>query len=296
MTILRENPVFNKFFIKPLEFKIGEQTLRFNSASDFAFSMDGRTAVSSTKLSELFKLSTEQLETQAETITKINISLYSILTRAVEEPDSINRLLRELDPLTFSQDHSWRDIIHALNENNEEFNSIRTTVLTKYTKYLTSLEDTIGYICSDRKQSIGAQVDDDEKEKRKFGATWTPDQIRSELEVDSQTEDEFKRLPKDKKVSVKLLPGERLDIRLASHKCQLVATDDYVQFIDNTGGTTLSKGRNIVGRGAECTVKVDDIQKRVSRTHLHILINDNHTLQLIDHSSAGTSITSEFLK
>jgi len=155
--------MFNKFFIKPLELKIGEQTLRFKSTSDIAFIMEGRTAVSSAKLSELFKLSTEQLETQAETIKEINKSLFSILSRVAEEPDSINRSMRELDPMIFSQDHSWRDIIQALNEGNEEFNAIRTTVLTKYMKYLSSLEDTIGYICSERKQSTGALVDEDEK-------------------------------------------------------------------------------------------------------------------------------------
>ncbi len=187
----------NKFFIKPLELKIGEQTLRFNSVSDIAFSMEGRTAVSSAKLSELFKLSTDQLETQAKTIAGINKSLFSILSRAVEESDSINRSMRELDPTIFSQDQSWRDIIQALNEVNEEFNSVRMTVLSKYMKYLSSLEDTIGYICSERKQSIGALVDDDEREMREFGATWTPDQIRSESGVDSQTEDEFKRMPKN---------------------------------------------------------------------------------------------------
>jgi hypothetical protein len=258
--------------------------------------MEGRTAVSSAKLSELFKLSTNQLETQAKTIVGINKSLFSILSRAVEEPDSIERSMRELDLAIFSQDQSWRDIIQALNEGNEEFNSIRMTVLTKYMKYLSSLEDTIGYIFSERKQSNGALVDDDEREMRDFGATWTPDQIRSESGVDSQTEDEFKRLPKDKEVSVKLPPGGRLDVRLASYKCQLVATDDNVQFIDNTGVTILNKGRNIVGRSAKSTVKVDATQKDVSRTHLHILISDDHTLHLTDLSSEGTFITTEFLK
>ena len=203
--------------------------------------------------------------------------------------------MRELDPQIFSQDHSWRDIIQALNEGKEEFNSIRMTVLMKYTKYLSSLEDTIGYICSERKQLIGALVDDDEKEMREFGATWAPDQFRSESGVGSQTEDEFKRLPKGKKVLVKLPPGGRLDVRLALYKCQLVATDDNVQFIDNTGVTILSKGRNIVGRGAKSTVKVDAPQKGVSRTHLHIFISDDHTLQLTDFSLDGTFITTEFL-
>jgi len=287
--------MFNKFFTKPLELKIGEQTVQFNSVSDIAFSMEGRTSVSSAKLSELFKLSTDQLETQAKTIAGINKSLVSILSRADEEPDSINRSMRELDPQIFSQDHGWRDIIQALNKEQDEITSIRTTVLMKYTKYLSSMEDTIGYICSEKKRSIGTPVDDDEKEMRELGATWAPDQFRSESGVGSQTEDEFKRLPKDKKVLVKLPPGGRLDVRLALYKCQLVATDDNVQFIDNTGVTILSKGRNIVGRGPKSTVKVDAPQKGVSRTHLHIFISDDHTLQLTDLSSEGTFITTEFL-
>ena len=280
----------NKRFIQPLELKIDEQTLRFNSASDIAFSMEGRTAVSSAKLSELFKLSTEHLEAQAKTIAGTKKALISILSRVAEEPDSIDRSLRELYPLIFSQDRNWRQIIQALKEGDEEFNPVRTTVLTKYVKYLYSLEDTIGNICSDRKQSIGAPDDDNED------ATWMPDQIRSESGGDSQTNDEFKRMPYDKEVSVKLPPGERLDVRLASYKCHIIATNGNVQFIDNTRATILSKGRNIVGRGSKSTVKIDVAQKNVSRSHLQILIGDDQTLLLTDLSSAGTFITTEFLK
>ena len=123
-----------------------------------------------------------------------------------------------------------------------------------------------------------------------------PDQIRSESGGDSQTNDEFKRMPYDKEVSVKLPPGERLDVRLASYKCHIIATNGNVQFIDNTRATILSKGRNIVGRGSKSTVKIDVAQKNVSRSHLQILIGDDQTLLLTDLSSAGTFITTEFLK
>ena len=280
----------NNLFIQPLELKIGEQTLRFNSATDIAFSMEGRTAVSSEKLSELLKLSTDQLETQEKAIAGTKKSLISILSRVAEEPDSIDRSIRELDPLIFSQDRNWRHIIQALNKGNEEFNPIRTTVLTKYVKYLYSLEDSIGNICSDRKQSVGAPVDDNED------VTWMPDKIRNESRVDSQTNDEFKRMPYEKEVSVKLPPGERLNIRLASYKCHIIAKDGNMQFIDNANATILCKGRNIVGRGSKSTVKIDVAQKKVSRSHLQILICDDHTLLLTDLSSAGTFITTEFLK
>lgn len=283
----------NKLFNKPLELTIGVQTLRFSSVSDITFSMEGRTAISSTKLSELFKQTIDQLEKQAKSIAGINKSLFSILTRAVEDPDSIERSIREIDPLTFSHDQGWRDIIHALNDGDEEFNPIRITALTKYIKYLSSLEETISYICSEKKQAIGAPVDDNEQEMRKFDSTWALNEMLSESI--SQPKDPFKRLPKNKEVSVTLPPGGQLDVRLASHMCQLVATNDYVQFIDNTGATILSKGRNIIGRGAESTVKIDVALKDVSRTHLHILISDDHTLQLTDLSSAGTYITTEFI-
>ncbi|MCZ6525795.1 MAG: FHA domain-containing protein [Gammaproteobacteria bacterium] len=233
---------------------------------------------------------------QAKTIAEINKSLFSILSRAIEEPDSIDRSMREIDPLTFSQDRSWRDIIKALNEGNEEFNPIRMTALTKYIKYLSSLQDIIGYICTEKKQSIGAPVDDDKKEMREFEATWALDEMDSESGLDSQTKDKFERLPKCKEVSVKLPPGGRLDVRLASYKFQLVATDDNVQFIDNNGVTILNKGNNIIGRGGKSTIKVDVTQKDVSRTHLHIFISDDHTLLLTDLSSAGTFITTVFLK
>jgi len=82
--------------------------------------------------------------------------------------------MRELDPLIFSEDHGWRDIIMVLNECNEEFNSLRTTALTKYMQYLSSIDDTIGYIRKIRKESIGAQIEDQEKNLPEFGATWGP--------------------------------------------------------------------------------------------------------------------------
>jgi tRNA(Phe) wybutosine-synthesizing methylase Tyw3 len=280
----------NKLFIQALELKLGEQTLRFCSATDISFSMEGRTAVSSAKLSELFKLSTDQLEEQTRKIGETKKSLLSILSDVAKDPDSIDRSIRELDPLIFSQDRDWRHIIQVLNEGDKEFNPIRTTVLTKYVKYLYSLEDTIGDICSDRKQSIGVPVDDNED------ATWVPNQIRNGSRIGSQTGGEYKRLPNDTEVLVKLPPGERLDVRLASYKCQLVATDSNVQFIDNTKTTILSEGHNIIGRGSKSTVRIDGTQKNVSRSHLQILICDDHTLQLTDLSSAGTFIIAEFLK
>ena len=142
--------MFKNLFTKPLQLKIGDQVLQFNSDSDFAFIMEGRTAVSSEKLTQLFKLSIEELEKQTKMITKTKESLFSIISDAAGDPDSIERSIRELDSMVFSQDHSWRDIIKALNEGDEELNSLRMTVLSKYIKYLSSLESTIDNIYQEK--------------------------------------------------------------------------------------------------------------------------------------------------
>ena len=248
-------------FVPALQIQIDEQVLQFNSALDVAFCLEGRTAVSSSELSELFDLSTEQLTTQAETIADTKKSLLAILSSVAETPDSIEGSIRELDPVIFSQDRDWRLIIQALNKSGEELNPVRTTALSKYVKYLYSLEDAIGDICTDRKKSAGTPVDDNED------ATWMPEQIRNESEVSNSNEVEFRRLPYDTEVSARLLPGESLNIRLASYQCQLIATDENVQFVDTSQTTILSKGPNLIGRGPKSTVKIAGAEKRC-REHI----------------------------
>lgn len=284
--------MLNKLFNKPLQLKIGDKTLLFNSVSEIAFCLDGRTSISSSKLSDLFKLSIEELETQAKKLADINASLFKILSRIVDDPDNIDRSMRELDPHIFSQDQGWRDIIQAMNKGHDEIASIRVTVITKYMQYLSSLEETVEYIRSEKKRPIGVQVD--ENEISDFNATWSLGQLPAELKLDAGSEHEFKRLPKDKMVSVSLPTNGKMDVRLASYPCQLLATNENVQLINNSGATILSKGLNTVGRSTKCTVKIDPAQKHVSRAHLDILINDDHMLQLIDHSSEGTFINSDF--
>lgn len=288
--------MLDNFFHKPLELKIGEQTLRFNSVADIAFCLEGRTSVSSTKLAELFKLSSEQLETQANKLAELNKTMFKILNSVVDEPENIDRSMRELDAQMFSQDQNWRDIIQAMNKVQGEINAIRVTVIMKYMKYLSALEETIDYIRSERKQSEGSVGNNDEKKLSDFEATWTLNQLRSEVKASAQSAHEFKRLPKDKDVLIKLPPGGRMDLRLASYPCQLVATEDNVQFINTNGATILNKGSNIVGRSSKSTVQIDAAQKEVSRKHLLILINDDNALQLTDTSSEGTFITADFLK
>ena len=57
--------MLNKFFAKPLELQIGEQNYKFCSIADFEFSLAGRTAVPSKKITDMVKFSTDQLKKEA---------------------------------------------------------------------------------------------------------------------------------------------------------------------------------------------------------------------------------------
>ncbi|MFT5396485.1 MAG: hypothetical protein ACI85N_001684 [Gammaproteobacteria bacterium] len=296
--------MLDKLFKKPLELKIGDQTLQFSSVTDVAFCLEGRTSLSSAKLAELFALSGEELETQAEKLAGLNKTMFKILNSVVDEPENIDRSMRELDTQMFSQDQNWRDIIQSLNKEQGDIDTIRVTVIMKYMKYLSAVEDTIGYIRAGMKQNEGAVANGDVNKPSEFETTWNlghlPEELKSSTQAENRAENpaetEFKRLPKDTAVSVKLSPGEKMAVRLASYPGQLVATNDSVQYVDESGTTVLNKGPNMVGRSVKGTVKIDAAQKHVSRTHLSILITDGNALQLTDHSSEGTFISSAFIK
>ena len=289
--------MLDKFFTKPLELQIGEKTLKFNSEVDFEFSMAGRTAIPSTKISKLLKLSVKQLKEEEEAITKIVDSFFFILSQAIEDPETIDRAMRELDTLVFSQDHDWRDLIKALNDNDEKFNPLRMIALSKYLKYLTALQETIGYITVERDSPLESIFAEGENWEPEIGVTSSPDYLPTGSVKSEQKEDEFERLPKGEAVKVMVTSGMQLDLNLSEYKCQLVASDDKILFIDQAGEkTVLRLGRNIIGRGSDSMVKIDSALREVSRTHVLVYNDDNRLIQLTDLSAGGTFISRKDFK
>ena len=285
--------MLKKLFSRPLKLNVGDKILQFSSADDFAFIVGGRTAVSTAKLSELFKQTRAQLEEQAIKISKVKSSLNKVIVNAAEQPDSINRSLRELEPTIFSQDHNWREIIKSLNEGDEEFNALRNIAVANYMKYLSSLEETIGHIRHEKQTSEKASSA--EADKIDFGATWASMEDAQEPEVSTTGKDRLKRLPKEKAVRVRLQNDGDMDLRLATYECKLAAKENLIQFVDHAGTTTLNKGRHIIGRSSKSSIKIDPTQKYVSREHLQIVVRDDLLLELTDLSSVGTYISDEYL-
>ena len=285
--------MLDNIFNKPLELKIGDQSLAFTSTAEIAFCLEGRTSVSAKKLAELIKMPINELKQQKEDVNKVNKSLIKVLNNIVDKPDSIKRSMGELDTQMFSQDQSWREIFQAMNNISEEMNDVRVTVITKYLKYLSTVEDTLQYILEEKERYAGELVGEGEQ-PLDFGATWAVSQLRNDIKPDISNNDEFKLLPRNKKVLVQLTPGKKIDMRLSSYPCQIIAMNDSISFIDNAGARSLKKGQNTIGRSEKCSLKVDPTQKHVSRRHLHVLVTDNNKLQLTDTSSEGTYINTDF--
>lgn len=287
--------MLDNLFNKPLELEVGSQTLVFSSSAEIAFCLDGRTSVSASKLADLLKMPIDELKQQQQEVNKANKSLIRVLNDIVDKPDSIERSMRELDTQMFSNDQAWRDIFQALNNTSEEINDVRVTVITKYLKYISTVEETIEYILSEKEPNSGELLQVSNEQPIDFGATWAVSQLRNEIKPDISIDDGFRLLPKNKKVLINLTPGKKIEMRLSSYPCQLIAMNDSISFIDNSGARSLNKGQNTIGRSEKCSLKIDPTQKHVSRRHLHVLVSDNNKLHLTDTSSEGTYVNTDFV-
>ena len=289
--------MLNKFFTRPLELTIGEQTLKFSSVADFEFSMAGRSAVPSKKITDMVKFSTDQLKKEAKTIKDIEKRFVSILSQSIEDPNSINLALRELDPLIFSQDHGWRDIITALNSGDEDYNPFRRIALVKYMQYLSSRQEIIKYLYSEKKKLLKETGPDESQDAQGFKDTLILDNTVFEPIADGNSKDsQFEKMPKGEAVTINLPSGSEMEVLLSKHKCKIIA-GDTLEFVDHMNRSfTLNKGRNVIGRDSVSTVMLDPALRDVSRLHLVIENFDDNSLQLTDMSSHGTFIQAKWLE
>lgn len=287
--------MLNKFFTKPVELKIGEQTYKFSSVADFEFSLAGRTAVPSKKITDMVKFSTDQLKKEAQTIKDIEKRFVGILSKSIEDTTSINRALRELDPVIFSQDHSWRDIISGLNTGNDELNSFRRIALVKYMQYLSSRQEIIKYLYSEKKRILNEPLDA-HGDGGQFKDTVILDNTIFEPSGSNLVNsDSFERMPKGEAVTITLTPAEEVDVLLSRHACK-ISSKGKLKFIDNAGRSyDLKDGRNVVGRDSVSTIMMDPVLRDISRIHIIIQKFDDKTVQITDMSSHGTYIQKRYL-
>jgi FHA domain len=288
--------MLNKFFTKPVELKIGDQNYKFCSVADFEFSLSGRTAVPSRKITDMVQFSTDQLRKEAKTIKDIEKRFVAILSKSIEDPSSINRAIREMDPVIFSQDHNWREVISSLNTGHDELNPFRRIALVKYMQYLSARQEIIKYLYSEKRRILNEPIELPQ-ESSQFKETVLLDNTIFEPSSENLLGAEnYERIPKGESVVIKVEPGTHIDVLLSRYPCKIVNSDDKMQFIDNNGRTSdLKNGRNVIGRDTVSTIMMDPVLRDISRIHLIIEKRDNKTIQITDMSSHGSYILKRYL-
>ena len=269
---------------KPIEVAIGEQTLKFNSLADFEFSLAGRTSVPVEKFKNAIKLSLGELKKEYKKIKVIEKNLVSILSLSMSQPDGINRALRELDIKIFTQDHGWREIISALHNGGDELNDFRHIGIAKYLQYLSSIQEILQELYSEKKKEILASTPSGASNINHQNLKQKPKSV------------EMERLSKGENIAVHVNAGEQIDLLLSNHKCMIVGGETNIKFVDESGKFyDLKNGKNIVGRGSSSDIVMSEKLRDISRMHMVIEEADTNTLYLTDLSSHGTFIPAKYL-
>ena len=289
--------MLNNLFAKPIEIIVGEQSLKFNSLADFEFSLAGRTSVPSKKITGMVKFSIDELKKEARTIKDIEKRFVSILSKSIEEPDSINRALREMDPQIFSQDNNWRAIISALHSGDDELNEFRRVALVKYMQYLSSRQEIIKYLYSEKKRHVKSAAANGNEAGSEFKDTLILENTVFEPISGEYQSGEMEKMPKGENVTIRMKPGKKIVILLSKNQCKIVADESSIKFIDDAGRSyDLKTGKNVIGRDSKSDIMMDPKLRDVSRMHLVIETDDTNTLYLTDLSAHGTYLPAKYLE
>jgi FHA domain len=289
--------MLNKFFAKPIEFTVGEQPLKFSSLADFEFALAGRTSVPSKKITSMVKFSVDELRKEAKTIKEIEKQFVSMLSKSIEDPESINRALREMDAQIFSQDHGWRAIIAALHSGDEELNEFRRVALVKYMQYLSSRQEIIKYLYSEKKKHVKPSSTSSREESNEFKDTLMLENTVFEPLSDVKNSAEMEKMPKGENVTIRMKAGKKIDVLISKHPCKIVCEESGNKFIDESGRSyTLKSGKNVIGRDSKSDIMMDPNLRDVSRMHLVIETDETNTLYLTDLSAHGTYIPLKYLE
>lgn len=291
--------MLNKFFAKPIEITVGEQSLKFSSLADFEFGLAGRTSVPSKKITSMVKFSIDELRKEAKTIKEIEKQFVSMLSKSIEDPESINRALREMDPQIFSQDNGWRSIIAGLHSGDEELNEFRRVALVKYMQYLSSRQEIIKYLYSEKKKHVKSAVSSSSAETgSEFKDTlMLENTVFEPLSDGSKIRAEMEKMPKGENVTIRMKAGKEIDVLISKHQCKIICEESGSKFIDEAGRSyKLKAGKNVIGRDSKSDIMLDPNLRDVSRMHLVIETDDTNTLYLTDLSAHGTYIPLKYLE
>ncbi len=290
--------MLNDFFSKPIEITIGEKSLKFSSLADFEFSLAGRTSVPEKKIATMVKFSIDELKKEARAIKNMEKRFISILSKSIEDPNGINRTLREIESHIFSQDHDWRSIIGALHNGGDELNEFRRVALAKYMQYLSSRQEIIRYLYYEKKKygKSVASANSMGVDAKSKGVLILDDAALSNTATGQYQNDEMQKMPKGENVTIRMKADKKIILWLSKNSCRITANESGCKFIDEAERNhDLKVGKNVIGRDSN-DILMNPNLRDISRIHLIIEADDTNTLYLTDLSAHGTYLPAKYLK
>ncbi len=293
--------MLDKLFNKALTLSINGEEISFNTLTEFEFALGGRTNVPATKLTDLIMLSPDELKREAKSIKAVEKRFVDILSRSIEQPGEIGRLVREVDIQVFSNDYEWRSIFKALNQQGAEYDELRRVAVVKYMQYLRSRQDVIKQTYKVKLKDTGRSssdaspralpelppADDQKEQKDAFKETSIFDSISLDAPLDLSTA-ALTRLPKGEAIRVRPQGDTEFPFKLSKHHF-MFRNRTPMEIVDELGNVhEINPGKNIVGRDSVCNVVVANALRDVSRMHLIIEPVGEGTIRFTDLSSHGT--------
>jgi len=278
--------MLQKFFTNPVELLINDKAVLFNSIDDFEFAIDARTAIPLDKITDTMNSSLSELRLESDAIAVAKDTLSKLVSQSPETSSGITMRLKSINSAVFSKDNGWRDIITALNgDESFELCKYKQIALKTYLRYLSNRLGMISSVQLELEKNQSMKEDSHELSMLKTASLDLNDSSDATIQ---SSRSGMMTLPKGKPVIVYLKEGDKIELLLSKYKCELHAIDG-IKFIgsDNVQHP-IELGKNKIGRGQGCSVKLPDKMQEISRVHLSIVNHDHNKLELTDLSTHGT--------
>jgi hypothetical protein len=285
--------MLKRLFEKSVELSVGAGQLKFKDLSEFEYALKDKTALSSTTVSGLGKLSDDALMREAEAYRSMERHIVDVLS---SPENGIDRFLKRLELDRISEDHDWRDLIGAIRNLDEACGPYKKAALLKYVAYLSAAQDIIRTI---RVNRLGSVDDPDDRVRGQANADLSQ---RQRLMFDLQAladiggtpalsnENGFARMSKGESVEIQFGQHQSLDIMLAKYRFTLVSGRPFL-IIDETGhDLKVGAGKNIIGRSAHCNVTLGNAFGAVSRKHLVVEVDNKDRVRLTPRELIGSKL------
>ncbi len=266
---------------------------------DFEQRLADRTKVPSDRLAEFLGWDEDKVRREAKVVTRVLKRFAEAVVQSMEDPDSMDGFLVELDLKTISRDHDWRAIFATIREQcGEDARQYQRAVLIKYLQYLSFRKRLLDFIHA-RKAGL---EETDELSSELTRLPPAADAMEGESSVvrigvvRGAGEEDYRRIPLGEAVEVSLGAEEVLRFRLSRHRFELVG-GDHPYVVDGSGVTCFVRpGRNMVGRHPESDLTVDANFADVSRAHMVLEWDGGERFRIMDLSSRGTWLPGDVLR